>query len=59
MAFETKVVLQSVLNQIVLTKDHEQLYKLVSDMAKVEGMQVPSYKEKMAELGLEIQEEDK
>jgi len=50
MAYDTKVALQAVLNVVLLSKDKEQIYKMVAKMAKVEGMSVPSYKEAMAEI---------
>jgi len=56
MAYDTKVTLQSVLNQIALAKDLEQLYKMIASMAMVEGLKVPSYSEMKAELGVENKE---
>jgi len=53
MAFETKVILESVLNQVALAKDLEQAYALIAGMAKVEGMVVPSYNDKRSELGVD------
>lgn len=58
MAYETKVILQSVLSHITLAKDLEQAYKMVANMAKVEGMNVPSYAEMKAKLGVEDKKED-
>ena len=58
MAFETKVILESVLNQVVLAKDLEQAYKLIAKMAKVEGMNVPSYSDAKAELNVKDNDND-
>jgi len=57
MAFETKVILDSLLTHAAKSKTAEEVYAVIARMAKVEGMNVPSYKDMQAELGLEIQEE--
>ena len=59
MALETKVILESVLTQIAVAKDLEQAYSMIAGMAKVEGMNVPSYGDKRVTLGVEDKKEDK
>ena len=45
MAYETKVILKSLANQISMAKSVKQAYKMVKDMAEVEGMKLPSFEE--------------
>ena len=45
MAYETKVILKSLANQISTAKSVKQAYKMVKDAAEVEGLKMPSFDE--------------
>ena len=45
MAFETKVILKMLANQIAMAESLEQAYSFVADAANVEGLDLPSYDE--------------
>jgi hypothetical protein len=48
MAYETKVILQSLANQIVFAKTPKQAYDMVRSAAEVEGMKLPDYEKAKA-----------
>ena len=50
MAYETKVILQGLANQIALAKSAKQAYNMVRSMAEVEGMKLPDYEKAKARL---------
>jgi len=56
MAYETKVILRSLANQVVLAKTKKQVYELVRSMAQVEGMTLPSYEDMQAEMNVDEKE---
>ena len=45
MAYETKVILRSLANQIALAKSVKQAYEMIKDAADVEGISLPTYEE--------------
>ena len=45
MAYETKVILKSLANQVVLARDLEQAYELIKDVAQTEEMTLPPYED--------------
>jgi len=51
MAYETKVILQSLANQIALAKTTKQAYEMVRISAQVEGLSVPEYEVLRERLG--------
>ena len=53
MAYETKVILRSLANQIALAKTTKQAFEMVRTMAQVEGLAIPAYEEVKAELEIE------
>ena len=53
MTFETKVILESILTHIATAKNLEQAYAIIARMAKVEGMDVPSYAQIQKKLGID------
>ena len=57
MAFETKVILKSLANQISMAKSVKQAYKIVKDVAEVDGMKLPSFEESKKALTEEDDEE--
>ena len=49
MAYETKVILKGLANQISMAKSVKQAYKMVKSVAEVEGLKLPTFEEsKMA-----------
>jgi len=48
--YETKVILRSLANQVILAKSRKQIFELVRSMAQVEGLTIPKYEELKAEL---------
>ena len=59
MAYETKVILRSLANQVVLAKSKKQVFELIRSMAQVEGLSIPVYEELQAELGVRDEEDEK
>ena len=59
MAYETKVILRSLANQIALAKTPKQAFEMVRTTAQVEGLTIPDI-EKVREqlLGKESEEEE-
>ena len=45
MAYETKVILRSLANQIALAKTAKQAFEMVRSAAEVEGLKIPDYEE--------------
>ena len=50
MAYETKVILTSLANHLAKCDTVEEVYKIVQDMANVEGVVLPSIEEKRKQL---------
>jgi hypothetical protein len=48
MAYETKVILQSLANQVALAKTTKQAYNMIRSAAEVEGMKLPDYEKARA-----------
>ena len=59
MAYETKVILRSLANQVVLAKSKKQVFELIRSMAQVEGLSIPVYEELQAELGVKDEDDEK
>ena len=45
MAYETKVILKALANQVAMAKNLKQAYSLIADAANAEGLDLPSYEE--------------
>ena len=45
MAFETKVILESISKHCLMVDSSRQVYEIVRGMAQVEGVKMPSYDE--------------
>ena len=50
MAYETKVILTMVANYICRAKTLKQVYDYIAEAAKTEGIDMPSYDEKIKKL---------
>jgi len=50
MAYETKVILQSLSHHCLHLETTKQVYEVVRSMANVEGMQLPSYEDAKKEI---------
>ena len=50
MAYETKVILRMLANQIALAETMEQAFEMVRTAAQVEGLTIPEYEEVRREL---------
>jgi hypothetical protein len=48
MAYETKVILKSLANQVVFAKTPKQAYEMIRDAAEVEGLKLPDYEKAKA-----------
>jgi len=52
MAYETKVILRLLANQIALAETIEQAFEMIRTAAQVEGLIIPDYDEVRKELGV-------
>ena len=50
MAYETKVILKLLANQVIYAKTAKEAYNMIRSAAQVEGMVLPKYEDAMAEL---------
>ena len=50
MAYETKVILRMLANQVALAETIEQAFELIRTAAQVEGLTIPDYEEVRREL---------
>ena len=57
MAYETKVILRSLVNQIALAKTVKQAFNMVRSTAEVEGLVIPEFEQVRKELLAEESEE--
>jgi len=48
MAYETKVILKSLANQVALAKTAKQAYNMIRSAAEVEGIKLPDYEKARA-----------
>ena len=57
MAYETKVILMSLANQVALAKTAKQAFEMIRSAAQVEGLVIPDFEEvRAAILGEEAEE---
>ena len=59
MAYETKVILRSLANQVVLARSKKQIFEMIRSMAQVEGLVIPIYEDLKTELGVTDEENEK
>ena len=50
MAYETKVILMMLANQVALAKTTKQAFEMIRSAAQVEGLTIPDYEEVRAAL---------
>ena len=58
MAYETKVILMSLANQVALAKTTKQAFEMIRSAAQVEGLTIPDYEIVRANLGGEEEEKE-
>ena len=58
MAYETKVILRMLANQVALAETTEQAFEMIRSAAQVEGLTIPGYEEVRKELGVKSVKEN-